>query len=494
MALSRSPVPANLTPKTASYPVFSLLPIGDFGGGDCTIVLTSATLSISSSSPSPDSRTIATWRYSTIRDFSCTSSLFCFTSGRRGPFGLHKYVFKVSASVMPSLLTTLSTITGVDIAPLDTSAEGIHTENWYSANGPPPSSLGNLEDTNSHHCCANANFYTDVVSVSASGGGTPTSSLFQVSPPPTTLHSPSPCQVSPLPPPLPSALARDQSGAANASQATHPRRFWARVPHSYEEIVDPPFTKSAETTSAVENPQRNGNPPLTCEVPSPLSDSPTHQEGARFPVPFPLPPIQQQQQQQLRGLPSPNLSFLAGRYEMLPAFGVTSNPSGGDGFPLPQETSALATNSGTHPGMDHRVMPPVKNADLTVPVAPLATQVGHSSQEVSPTAVTAGGRPTRGWTSPLLGKVTGGDNSNPSSSSSSSAIRATAAAPNEDDLSLPGGNIEEGYEVLTPRSDRRFLLWGAAGGGGRRKAVTAATGAAKKAVRELDPRLQQWVE
>eukprot|EP00731_Ephydatia_muelleri_P005206 Em0002g1382a len=96
-----------------SYPAHSASPIGDFQGGDCIITLSDATLSISS--PHEDGHLIASWRYCTIRSFNCSSTEFCFISGRRGPYGVEEYTFKVSPTVMSSLFSVLSKTTGVNI-------------------------------------------------------------------------------------------------------------------------------------------------------------------------------------------------------------------------------------------------------------------------------------------------------------------------------------------------------------------------------------------
>eukprot|EP00731_Ephydatia_muelleri_P005207 Em0002g1383a len=85
--------------------------IGHFGGGDCIIALTRIALTVSQ----PNDNPIAMWRYSTLRSFRYGSNLFCFVSGRRGPFGAKTYSFKVTPSVRSSLLSVISELLNMTI-------------------------------------------------------------------------------------------------------------------------------------------------------------------------------------------------------------------------------------------------------------------------------------------------------------------------------------------------------------------------------------------
>ena len=89
----------------------SMSEIGHFGGGDCVIALTRIALTVSQ----PNDNPIAMWRYSTLRSFRYGSNLFCFVSGRRGPFGAKTYSFKVTPSVRSSLLSVISELLNMTI-------------------------------------------------------------------------------------------------------------------------------------------------------------------------------------------------------------------------------------------------------------------------------------------------------------------------------------------------------------------------------------------
>ena len=84
---------------TASYPACSIFSIGDFGGGDCLLTLSSTALTISL----PGNQHLATWDYSTISNygFSSTSFFYFMSSGQ-------KYVFKLTPLVKSSLQSVIT--------------------------------------------------------------------------------------------------------------------------------------------------------------------------------------------------------------------------------------------------------------------------------------------------------------------------------------------------------------------------------------------------
>ena len=143
-----------------SYPAHSVAPIGDFNGGDCVITLSDARLSISSH----DGHLIATWRYCTIRSFNCSSTDFCFVSGRRGPYGVQEYTFNVSPLVMMMLFSVLSKITGVKIERDFTTT---------NCSNQPGDSIQSSDQSLSSNCykVANSTFYIDIQSDSTDGTG-----------------------------------------------------------------------------------------------------------------------------------------------------------------------------------------------------------------------------------------------------------------------------------------------------------------------------------
>ena len=372
---------------------------------------------------------------------------------------------------MPSLLSALSTSTGVKIV-LDSSgsADG-HSDGLYAAGAPPtlPSSLGAL----SQHSFANANLYTDVQSVSTIGS--PTSSLFQVSPPSTLPRDDQPTRVDGT---LGIGAAGGGGGGVGQSTVPAPRHYWMRAPHVYEEVADPPCPALLGPTDRAVNVQGNVQT-LHCGSPSPSLDS-THQESARSPVPFPTPTppfgfdrlssvseagyatITPRSYEGaivgslenpsahilLPGLFSGNASSssLAVRYEVLPNFCASKYNLAGHNIHRPaltQEVTAQTTDPKVQPVSDLKKHP-VKlllntEADVTVR---RGKQSGHSSsQDASPPATSAlAGQPGRGWSSPPSGN---------------GAVSPTSAVPTSCDL----GN-EEGYEVLTPRSNQRFIVCG----------------------------------
>lgn len=465
----------------------------------------------------PDDRTVAIWRYNTIRDFSCSPMLFCFTSGRRGPYGVHKYIFKVSGSLMPSLLSTLSTITGVDIMPMDVSGTDVHSENLHTSHTPPPAPpIPQASSATDHHSFANANFYSDVTSVTASVSSTPTSSLFQVSPPNT--------------------LPRDLSNAAHVvcqQQTTPPPRIRMRAPHFYEEITDstctdtaksqqngcqadyetiPPSSNSSTSRVVFENLDSFPMPPAapavnqllpiagseeappTKAVPrayeAPVKAVPRGYEVAQSsrnadlhrgtqlqshtsrttapsqgPTPYPGHHLQAKRH-------APSLAALSSHYEMSPAFSASTpnlvssvhSPHGSLDEPSPL-SFGVATRAQAVADPSERTDGDVRAcAGILPPNGGMPTerrgettthpQSGHlQSQEVSPVGAAQGTRPTKGWTSPLPENAV--DRDSPTSPPLPCAVRAVTP----DDLAFSCGNEEE-YEVLTPRSDRRILLCG----------------------------------
>ena len=237
---------SHLVSMVGGYPACSVSPIGSFQGGDCIITLSSTALTISL----PDNHHLATWDYSTIRNFSCSSTLFCFTSGRRGPFGLQEYNFKMSTSTMLSLISALSTTTGVNILMASSASADGHCDGLCAADVPPTSpSLGALNQN-------------DVTSTDVQ----PSSSLSSA------------C--------IPSWTMMDIN-AAGGGQPNPPkqRHSWMRAPRKYEKIADrPPCPVLPGSTDCT---ARN-TPTLHCDTPSPsFSDSSTqHCKSIKSPDPF----------------------------------------------------------------------------------------------------------------------------------------------------------------------------------------------------------------
>ena len=86
----------------------ALCHVGDFRGGDCLIYLSVTTITVCA----PNGKTIGTWPYNAIRDFSCRDGNFSFTSGRRGPFGVGAYLFQLTPPVLTKLTSAVTIITG----------------------------------------------------------------------------------------------------------------------------------------------------------------------------------------------------------------------------------------------------------------------------------------------------------------------------------------------------------------------------------------------
>ena len=59
------------------------------------------------------------WPYHCIREFREEKDVFAFTSGRRGPYGVKVYLFKMAPAMLPVLKQTISEYTGAEFRYLD---------------------------------------------------------------------------------------------------------------------------------------------------------------------------------------------------------------------------------------------------------------------------------------------------------------------------------------------------------------------------------------
>ena len=93
---------------TAScIPVHALTPVRDYKG-PCTLVLSKRSIGVST-----DNENLGTWPFECIRRFhSQDLNYFSFTSGRRGPYGVCDYTFKIKDEDLKKLQDILSQCTG----------------------------------------------------------------------------------------------------------------------------------------------------------------------------------------------------------------------------------------------------------------------------------------------------------------------------------------------------------------------------------------------
>ena len=88
-------------------PAHALTPVRDYKG-PCTLVLSKRSIGVST-----DNENLGTWPFECIRRFhSQDLNYFSFTSGRRGPYGVCDYTFKIKDEDLKKLQDILSQCTG----------------------------------------------------------------------------------------------------------------------------------------------------------------------------------------------------------------------------------------------------------------------------------------------------------------------------------------------------------------------------------------------
>ncbi|XP_019850652.1 PREDICTED: microtubule-associated protein 1A-like [Amphimedon queenslandica] len=116
-------------------PADALTPVGTYTG-KCQLIFEKTSITIKGASSSE----IGVWPYDVIRRFYCHDLIyFRFTSGRRGPYGVQDYKFRVNEHDLVALQKVLAQYTGAHFEPPPRSSRS-HSESQVQASGALPSS------------------------------------------------------------------------------------------------------------------------------------------------------------------------------------------------------------------------------------------------------------------------------------------------------------------------------------------------------------------